>query len=95
MRNAQQFLGQMRLESPACSPLHDRHLGRAATSGAHMKPEPEELMITQRSEVLAEPQPHAPQLGSLRKSPRRLGLQVPEPSVTLPTFPLTERNLTE
>ena len=95
MHNAQQFLGQMRLESPACSPVQDRHLGRVGVPQAHVKTEPEEQLVTQRSEVLAEPRPYAPQMGSQRKSPRRPGLQAQEQSASHTNLPLTERNLKE
>ena len=68
MRNAQQFLGQMRLESP----VHGRHLAAAGQPGAHVRAEPEAYMITQRSEVRAEQLPYRPQMGGQRLSPRRV-----------------------
>jgi len=42
MRNAQQFLGQMRLESP----VQERHLAAAGQLGVHMATEPEIFLPT-------------------------------------------------
>ena len=84
MRNAQQFLGQMRLESP----VHDRHLAMVGQPGVNGRAEPEAYMITQRSEVMAEQNPYRPQMGGQRLSPRRVLAEQQRPNGQTP---LTQR----